>query len=290
MTVKPIEPIHVAIPKGRIQKGVTDLLSDAGLHLRSGHREYRPSSSIGGFEVKLLKPQNIVEMLSACSRDIGFVGADWVAELDGDLIEMMDTGLDPVTIVAAAPEKLLIDGALPARRLVIASEYENLAKSWIGRRQLDAVFVRSFGATEVFPPEDADVIIDNSATGDTLIANKLLVVDRLLESSTRLYSSPKALDNPAKKERIESLVLSLQSVLDARNRAMVELNVTEDFLEAVISILPRMREPTIASLHGGSGLAVKAAVPRAALPELLPALKERGATDIVVSRLEQIIP
>jgi ATP phosphoribosyltransferase-like protein len=226
----------------------------------------------------------------AGSRDIGFAGADWVSELDGDLVELLDTGLDPVRIVAAAPSDLLESGTLPDRQLVVASEYEQLTRRWIADNGLDAVFVRSYGATEVFPPEDADVIIDNTATGSTLASNGLEVIDEFMQSSTRLYASKGALDRPGAKTKIESLVISLKSVLDARTRAMIELNVTSEFLEAVIEILPRMREPTIASLHGDSGMAVKAAVPRLALPDLIPLLKERGATDIVVSRLEQIVP
>lgn len=281
---------HLAVPKGRIEAGVTNLLAAAGMELRAGPRGYRPVLSTPGFEVKMLKPQNIVEMLAAGSRDIGFAGPDWVAEKAADLVELLDTGLDPVRMVAAAPGSIVADGALPTRRVVVASEYERLARGWIERRGLDATFVHSYGATEVFPPEDADVIVDISATGETLVANGLVVVDELLRSSTRLYASPQAFDSPEKKTTIDGLVLSLRSVIEARDRAMVELNVSRDDLESVIAILPSMREPTIASLHGGDGLAVKAAVPRSDLPTLIPMLKARGATDIAVSRLEQIVP
>jgi ATP phosphoribosyltransferase len=282
--------IHLAVPKGRIEAAVSALLSDAGIELRSGPRGYRPVTSVDGFEVKLLKPQNIVEMLNAGSRDIGFAGADWVMEKSAELIELLDTGLDPVRVVAAAPESLLIDGRLPQRHLVVASELERIAARWIEDRGLDATLVRSFGATEVFPPEDADVIVDISATGETLAANGLVVVDQLMGSSTRLYASRQAMGSPKKKPAIDGFVLSLRSVLEARGRAMVELNVSPGDVESVIEILPSMREPTIATLHGAEGLAVKAAVPRSELPALIPLLKTRGATDIVVSRLEQIVP
>jgi ATP phosphoribosyltransferase len=114
--------IHLAITKGRIEAGVSSLLADAGIELRSGRRGYRPVTSVDGFEVKLLKPQNIVEMLAAGSRDLGFAGADWVAEKSAELVELLDTGLDPVRVVAAAPESLLADGELPERHLVVASE------------------------------------------------------------------------------------------------------------------------------------------------------------------------
>jgi ATP phosphoribosyltransferase len=289
-TVIDIELLHLALPKGRIEAGVTDLLAAAGIRLRTGPRGYRPVSSVPGFEVKVLKPQNIVEMLSAGTRDIGFAGADWVVEKEADLVELLDTGLDPVSVVAAAPEGVLVGGGLPSRPLVVASELERIAADWIRRRGLSATLVRSYGATEVFPPEDADVIVDVMDTGETLAANGLVVVEELMTSSTRLYASRRALEEPAKKDSIDGLVLSLRSVLEARGRAMVELNVAEGDVEAVIGVLPSMREPTIANLHGGAGLAVKAAVPRDLLPTLIPQLKQRGATDIVVSNLEQIVP
>ena len=287
-TIEANGDLHLALPKGRIEDGVVRLLSDAGLEMRVGGRSYRPR--LPGFEVKLLKPQNIVEMLAAGTRDIGFAGADWVAEKNADLVELLDTDLDPVRLVAAAPGSLLDEGSLPDRPLVVASEYERLARRWIARSGISAGFVHSYGATEVFPPEDADVIVDNTATGETLASNGLVEVDELMTSSTRLYASPQALDSPEKKSAIDALVLSLGSVLEARRRVMVELNVAADLLEQVVEILPRMREPTVATLHGGSGLAVKAAVPREDLPTLVPLLKKRGATDIAVSRLEQIVP
>lgn len=281
---------HLAVPKGRIEAKVTSLLAAAGMELRSGPRGYRPVPSVPGYEVKLLKPQSIVEMLAAGSRDVGFAGADWVAEKNADLVELLDTGLDPVRMVAATPESLLDRGQLPDKPLVVASEYAILTRRWIERKGLRATFVRSYGATEVLPPEDADVIVDITATGETLAANALVVVEELLRSSTRLYASQNAMDSPDKKTAIEALVMSLRSVLEARSRAMVELNVSRYGLESVIEILPCMREPTIAYLHGDAGLSVKAAVPRADLPRLIPNLKERGATDIAVTQLEQIVP
>ena len=282
--------IHLAIPKGRMETGVFNLLAAAGIEVHVGQRGYRPTLSEPGFEVKLLKPQNIVEMLGVGTRDIGFAGADWVAEQQADLVELLDTGLDPVRIVAAAAEGLLADGRLPDQHLVVASEYERLTRSWIANRGLDASFVHSYGATEVFPPEDADVIVDNTATGETLSANGLAIVEELMSSSTRLYASPGAVADPEKKSAIDGLVLSLRSVLEARKRIMLELNVSLQDLDAVIEALPSMREPTVAMLHGGAGMAVKAAVPRSDLPRLIPRLKQLGATDIAVSRLEQIVP
>ncbi|MCB9664813.1 MAG: ATP phosphoribosyltransferase [Alphaproteobacteria bacterium] len=284
------DPVQLALPKGRMQDQLFGLLADAGVEVRVSSRGYRPEVALPGFETKILKPQDIVEMLHRGSRDVGFAGHDWVVEKGAELVEVLDTGLNPVRIVAAAPHALVHDGRLPATRFVVASEYERLTTSWLAAEGYDATFVRSYGATEVFPPEDADCIVDNTATGSTLRANGLTIVATLLTSSTRMFAHPRALDVPAKRDRIEHLALLLRSVLDARQRVMVEVNCAAADLEAIIRVLPCMREPTVSTLHAGAGHAVKAAVPRAELPSLILQLKQHGATDIVVSALAQIVP
>lgn len=283
--------LRLALPKGRMADGVFQLLAAAGIRLRYGARQYRPSVSLDHVEAKILKPQNVVQMLHAGLRDLGFAGADWVAEFKADLVELLDTQLDPVRLVAAAPRELLVDGRLPRRKLVIASEYQQLTTLWMERCGLDdATFVRSHGATEVYPPEDADCIVDNTSTGATLEANGLQIFDELMKSSTRLYANPAAMKDPFRRDIIERFVLLVQSVLDARRRVMLEVNVTVERLEEVVSILPCMREPTISRLHGEAGFAVKVAAPRDLLPKLIPEIKAHGGTDIVVSELAQIVP
>ncbi len=283
-------PIRLGLPKGRMEAEVRRLLADAGIDLRTGIRGYRAQLNLEGFEAKILKPQNIVEMLQAGSRDIGFAGADWVRELDADLIELVDTGLDPVRIVAAAPAALLSDGRLPDRPLIVASEYPSMAAAWIEERGLSARFVRSYGATEVFPPDDADCIVDNTATGSTLRANALVVVDELMSSSTRLFANARALDDHERRRSIDSFVMLLGSVLEARRRVTIEMNVTADRLEAVVSALPAMRQPTVSPLYGNGAFAVKAAVPREEIARVIPRIKSCGGTDVLVTKPSQIVP
>jgi len=288
-------PFRLGLPKGRMERGVLALLADAGISVRPSARGYRPQVSLPGAEAKMLKPQNIVEMLALGSRDVGFAGADWVAELEGgtggaDVVELLDTGLDPVQLVAAAPVALLEAGQLPKRRLIVASEYERLTGRWIATSGLCAEFLRSYGATEVFPPEDADVIVDNTATGATLEANGLAIVDVLMRSSTRLYAHRAALDEPVRRRFIDDLVLLINSVLEARRRVMLEVNASAACLDAVVAVLPSMRQATVSRLFGDTGYAVKAAVPRDLLPQVIPAVKAAGGTDVVVSTLSQIVP
>ncbi len=282
--------VRFAIPKGRMQEGVLRLLREAGISITASARNYRPTISLDGFELKVLKPRAIVEMLDAGARDCGFAGADWVAESEADVVELLDTGLDPVRLIAAAPECVLIDGDLPPRPLVVASEYAGLTQRWIAQRGLHAMLLRSYGATEVLPPEDADCIVDNTASGSTLAANNLKIIDELMTSSTRLYASHQAMECPQRREMIERLVLVVRAVLEARGRVMVEVNVSSDCLDAVVEALPCMREPTVSALRSEAGFAVKAAVPRAELTWVIPAVRRSGGTDIVVTTPEQIVP
>ena len=233
--------LRLALPKGRMQDGVLRLLSEAGLDMRTAERDYRPAAIVDGLDVKVLKPQNIIEML-----DIG--------------------------------------------SLVVASEYEGLTRRWIASRGLEAEFVRSYGATEVFPPEDADCIVDNTATGSTLRANGLSIVDEVMRSTTRLYANKRAMDDPARRERIEWFAMLCQSVLEARRRVMLEVNIDAARLESLIEILPAMKEPTVSRLMGDAGYAVKIAAPRSALPNLIPAIRACGGTGIIITQPSQIVP
>lgn len=287
----PAPPLRLALPKGRMFDGVTALLADAGLRLRTSARGYRPRLDGADLETKILKPQNIIEMLHLGSRDVGFAGADWVAELGAEVEEVLDTGLDPVRLVAAAPRERLEGGLTCAGGpLRIASEYQALTRAWLAARKLNATCIHSYGATEVLPPEDADAIVDITASGATLEANGLAEFDQLMTSSTRLYASRAAMADPTRRSAIDDLALILRAALAARTRIMLEVNAPPEALDAIIEVLPCMREPTVSPLHAGAGWAVKAAVPRTSLARLIPLIKSRGGTDLVVTRIEQVAP
>lgn len=288
--------LKIGLPKGRMQHGVLELLHGAGVGVRLSSRGYRPSISMPFVDAKVLKPQNIIEMVHAGARHVGFAGADWVQEMGYDreagLVELLDTGLDEVRVVVAAPSDRLEGGRLTAkggRQLVVATELPRLAQRWIDQTGTPARILRTYGATEVFPPEDADAIVDIAATGDTLKANRLEIVDTILCSSTRLYGHAETLEDPALRARVDALVLLIEAALEARKRAMVDLNVDEGNLQAVLGLLPSLREPTMSPLHGGDAYAVRSAVPRDALTALIPELKKAGASDIVVTEPTQLV-
>jgi len=282
--------LSMALPKGRIMERTLALLADAGLSVQNNGRSYRPRVSDPSVEAKYLKPQNIPRLVELGAHDCGFTGYDWLVETGVDVVEVLDTGLDPVTLVAAAPEGLGSRLGSLGRPIVVASEFERLTHRFVTERGWPFVFIRTFGATEVFPPEDADLVLDLTATGATLRENRLEIVAEVLRSSTRFVASTRALEDPNRRGRIEALAMMLRAVLDARARVLVEVNVTPDRLDAVVAVLPAMKSPTIQPLFGGQGYAVKAAVPRAELPRVVVALRAAGATDLIAYALEQVIP
>lgn len=287
-------PLLLTLPKGRIQEKVLALLAEVGLGFRSSPRSYRPVCNDAAIVAKVLKPQNIPSLVALGRHDCGFTGADWVFEHDADVVELLDLGFDPVKIVAAMPESLYNSADNPfqnrERQMIVASEYPRLTQRFIADHNLNAVYVRSFGATEALPPEDADMIVDNTATGTTLRLNRLVIVEELMASTTRFIAHRKALENPAKRQKLDELVMLMQARLRADQKVLLEMNVSPEALEAIVAQLPCMRSPTVSPLHGETGFAVKVAVPKAEVARLIPQLAAAGARDILEYRLEKIVP
>lgn len=282
--------IRLALPKGRMYDQVVALLKGAGISIRQSERGYRPVISLPNFSAKILKPRNVISMLDVGARDMGFAGEDWIQETGTDLVELLDTGMNPVRLVVAAPTQILENGKLPNRKIVIATEYPELAKRWVGQNGVEAEILQTFGATEVFPPEDADCIIDNTATGSTLRANGLQIIDDVMTSSTRLYASREAVVDPSRKAVIDDFTMLIKAVLHARGRVMMDLNVQRKDLDAVLGVLPTLRTPTVSPLSDSDWVAIRSAVPRKELALIIPKLKTAGACDIVTSAAEQLIP
>ena len=281
--------LKILIPKGRIFENVSRLFSEAGFSITLTDRTYRPRINVDWLDAKIMKPQNVGELLEIGSHDAGFTGIDWIQENNAGVEEIMDLGFDKVRIVAAVPQSY-DEEKLRSKKLVVATEYVNLAENWLKSSGYQYRILRTYGATEVFPPDDADMIIDNTSSGQTLHDNGLKIIGTLLESSTRFVASLTALADPEKRRRIEELKMLFRAVLDGRDRVMLEMNIPENCFENVVSSLPAMRSPTISPLFGDGGFAVKIAVKKNEVPEIIPRLKELGALDIVEYDLRKVVP
>jgi ATP phosphoribosyltransferase len=284
-----MDKLKILIPKGRIFDNVSRLFAEAGFPMYLPDRTYRPVIDAGWLDAKIMKPQNVGELLELGSHDAGFTGIDWIEESGAEVEQVLDLGFDRVRIVAAVPASSS-DEELHSKKLVVATEYVNLAEKWLKKSGYNYRILRTYGATEVFPPDDADMIIDNTSSGQTLKDNGLKIIDTLLESSTRFVASRSAMGDPEKRSRIDELVMLFRAVLDGRDRVMLEMNIPKSRFEEIAADLPAMRSPTVAPLYGGEGYAVKIAVKRYEVPEIIPRLKKLGALDIVEYDLRKVVP
>lgn len=289
-----MEKLKILLAKGRIYESVYELLNDVGISIHLPDRTYFPTTNQDDLAFQVVKPQITSDLLAQNKADVGFSGKDWVYEngVQDDVEEIMDLGFDPVRIVAAIPETKDYD-ALLKEKVTIATEYQALTKKYIESKKIDGTIFRTWGTSEGFVQDNdealAQILIDNTSTGSSLRANRLKIVDTLMESSTRMYASKAAMADPAKKQKIMELKMLFEAVLAARSRVMLEMNVSKANFDALIKGIPSMKSPTVSPLFGDDGYAVKIAVKKSEVPTLLPKLRTLGATDILEYELRKVI-
>ncbi len=280
--------IKMAIPKGKLQIEILKLLSDIGIDIMGDERNYRPNCSDDRFEIKLLKGQNIPSLVELGQHDIGFAGLDWIAEQNADVAIIKPLGFNPVQIVACIPEQWDY-ASLKQRKIIVATEYMNLAQQFLDNNGFDAQLIRSYGATEVFPPEDADMVIDNTSTGSTIKANRLKICAEVYRSATQFFANKAALQDPQKKAVIDDMLLLINGVMNARQRVLLEMNCLSDDIEKIVALLPAMRSPTVSQLFNSDAYSVRAAIPAKAATALIPKLIQAGASDILELPIRKVV-
>lgn len=280
--------LKLVIPKGHIFQNVTELLDEAGISLSINGRNYIPYISDPEIEAKIMKPQNIGQLVELGAHDAGFTGLDWIEETGSQVEETMRLGFDAVKIVAAVPEGVSVL-SLETKKVIVATEYVRIASRYLQKKGYDYFLIRTHGATEAYPPQDADMIIDNVASGKTLQDHNLKIVDEIMDSSTCFIANREAVRDKWKRTKIDELEMLFKAVLNARDRVMLEMNVSGSRLEEIVRTLPCMRAPTVSPLYREEGFAVKAAVPKKDIVKLIPRLKKLGATDILEYDFTKVI-
>ncbi|MCR5400766.1 MAG: ATP phosphoribosyltransferase [Treponema sp.] len=289
-----MEKLKILLAKGRIYESVYELLNDVGISIHLPDRTYFPTTNQEDLAFQVVKPQITSALLAQNKADVGFSGKDWVYEngVENDVVEIMDLGFDPVRIVAAIPETKDFEKLLKGK-VTIATEYNSLSKKWVESKKIDGTIFRTWGTSEGFVQDNdealAQILIDNTSTGSSLRANRLKIVDTLMESSTRMYASKSAMADPAKKQKIMELKMLFEAVLAARSRVMLEMNVSKANFDSLIKGIPSMKSPTVSPLFGDDGYAVKIAVKKSEVPTLLPKLQSLGATDILEYELRKVM-
>jgi ATP phosphoribosyltransferase len=296
--------LRVVLPKGSLERSTLELFEAADLTVvRSSEVDYRATIDDPRVaEVRILRPQEIPLYVADGLFDLGITGRDWVEERGTDVTSLgvlhySKASANPVRVVLAVPTESPVASVADLARsatgaggaLRVATEYPELTRRYLESHGVNAEVSLSYGATEAKVPDIADCVVEITETGRALRAAGLKIVETLLVSHTELIANPAAAKDSDKRHAMEQLLTLLQGALEARGKVLVKLNVAAEQLPGVIGVLPSLRSPTVSELFGGGGFAVEAVVPKSEINVLIPALKDRGAMDIIELALSKIV-
>jgi ATP phosphoribosyltransferase len=286
--------LKLGIPKGSLQDSTIELFARAGWRISVSSRSYFPTSDDAELECMLVRAQEMARYVGSGALDAGITGKDWILETSGEVEEIAElvyskTSLGKVRWVLAVAEDSTAQSVKDLEGKVIATEAVQLTEQYLKKHGVKARVEFSWGATEVKVPQLADAIVEVTETGASLRANKLRIVDTLLESAPWFIANRDAYRDPWKREKIGNLVLLLEGAIKAYNRVGLMLNVRRDDLEGVLKALPALRNPTVAQLSDPAWVAINTIVEERTVRQLIPALKAARAEGIVEYPLNKIV-
>jgi ATP phosphoribosyltransferase len=292
--------LKLGIPKGSLEQATVQLFARAGFNIYVSSRSYFPSIDDPEIECMLIRAQEMARYVSDGVLDAGLTGQDWIAEHElgdgttGMLTPMADLvyakqSFGKVRWVLAAPEESAIRTAADLDGGTIATELVRVTRAYFERHHVKVHVEFSWGATEVKPPVLADAIVEATETGSTLRANRLRIVDTVMESNTQLIANREALQDSWKQTKIENLALLLKAAIEAQGRVGLMLNVRRDDLAGVLALLPALQRPTISALSDDDWVAVNTIIEERTVRDLIPRLKIARAQGIVEYPLNKIV-
>lgn len=286
--------LKLGIPKGSLQDATIDLMSRAGWKIALSSRSYVPTIDDPELSCLLVRAQEMARYVESGALEAGITGHDWVVETRADVLELAELvyakqRLARVKWVLAVPEDSTIREAKDLEGKVIATEVVEITEKYLASHGVKARVEFSWGATEVKVPQLADAIVEVTETGSSLRANRLRILDTVLESATVFIMNRKAAADPAKREKAENLVLMLQGAIAAATRVGLMLNVRRENLDAVLAALPALKNPTISSLSDSDWVAVNTIIEESVVRQILPRLKAAKAQGIVEYPLNKIV-
>jgi ATP phosphoribosyltransferase len=286
--------LRLGIPKGSLQDATIELLGRAGWKVAVSSRSYVPSIDDPEIDCLLVRAQEMARYVESGALDAGITGHDWVAETQADVLELAELvyakqRLARVRWVLAVPEDSSIRTPRDLEGKIIATEVVGITRNYLAKHGVNAKVEFSWGATEVKVPQLADAIVEVTETGSSLRANRLRILDTVLESSTVFIMNKKAAEDGAKREKAENLVLMLQGAIAAATRVGLMLNVKREDLAAVLAVLPALKNPTISTLSDSEWVAVNTIIEEAVVRQILPKLKAAKAQGIVEYPLNKIV-
>lgn len=286
--------IRLGIPKGSLQDATLALFAAAGLQIHVNSRSYVASTADPEIECMLIRAQEMARYVEHGALDAGLTGLDWVIESGLEVVTVADLiyakqSRGKVRWVLAAPESSSFQKAEDFQGKIIATELVNVTRNYFRKHGVEVQVEFSWGATEVKPPMLADAIVEVTETGSSLRANHLRILDTVLESNTQIIANKSAWADSAKRRKIENLALMLRGAMEAKERVGLMLNVKKENLQAVLSVLPSLKGPTVSTLSDPEWLAVNTVIEESAAWEVIPKLKEAKAQGIVEYPLNKVV-
>jgi ATP phosphoribosyltransferase len=292
--------LKLGIPKGSLQDATIQLFARAGFNIYVSSRSYFPAIDDPDIECMLIRAQEMARYVSDGVLDAGLTGQDWIAEHEagdgrtGVLVPLADLiyakqSFGKVRWVLAAPEDSTIRSARDLQGKTVATELVRATRAYFDQQGVQVNVEFSWGATEVKPPMLADAIVEVTETGSSLRANRLRIIDTVMESNTQLIANKTALADAWKKSKLENVALLLKAAIEAHGRVGLMLNVRRADLAEVLALLPALQRPTISGLSDDEWVAVNTIIEERTVRDLIPRLKMARAQGIVEYPLNKIV-
>jgi ATP phosphoribosyltransferase len=286
--------LHIGIPKGSLQEATLQLFAQAGLPIYTNGRSYSATTADSEIECMLIRAQEMARYVEHGAIDAGLTGLDWVIESGLKVTTVADLiyakrSRGKVRWVLAVPEESIYQRAEDLSQCIIATELVTVTRDYFSRKGVDVKVEFSWGATEVKPPMLADAIVEVTETGSSLKANRLRILETVLESNTQLIANKCSYSDCDKRRKIDNLALMLRGAMEAQDRVGLMLNVRKQNLSAVLAVLPALQKPTISHLSDEDWLAVNTVIDESAAWDVIPRLKEAQAEGIVEYPLNKVV-
>jgi ATP phosphoribosyltransferase len=292
--------LKLGIPKGSLEEATIQLFARAGFNVYVSARSYFPTIDDPEIECMLIRAQEMARYVSDGVLDAGLTGQDWIAEHEagdgrtGVLTSIADLiyakqSFGKVKWVLAVPEDSPFHSAADLEGKTIATELVRATRAYFARQRVTVKVEFSWGATEVKPPMLADAIVEVTETGSSLRANRLRIIDTVMESNTQLIANHTALSDPWRRTKLENIALLLKAAIEAHGRVGLMLNVRRTDLPGVLALLPALQRPTISALSDDEWVAVNTIIEERTARDLIPRLKASGAQGIVEYPLNKIV-
>lgn len=287
--------LKIALPKGSLEEATYELFKKAGFSIARGSRSYFPSIDDKELEVILFRPQEMPRYVEEGVVDCGLTGHDWIVENNSKVkalseLQYSKQTSNPIRWVLAVTNDSAFQSIKDLQGKKIVTELVNVTKQYLKKHKVKAEVEFSWGATEVKPPRLADAIVEATETGSSLRANNLRIIDTVLVSVTKFIANEKSYKDPWKKRKMDNLVILLEGAMRARSKVGLKMNVAKKDLQKILKVLPALKTPTVSSLSAQGWHDVDTIVDESIVREIIPALKEAGASGIIEYPLNKVIP